>query len=315
MTKLLLSTALAALMLAPASAFAAKLGVSIVDFDNNFQTLLMHGMQDRAKEKGAEIQVEDAHNDVAKQLDQVKNFIASGVDGIIVTLVDTNASKTISEEAAKAGIPLVFVNLEPFDMKNLPEKQVYVGSNETESGTLEAFEVCKMLRAKGKAAGASAYIVMGSLVHQAALQRTKDVEQVFATDMCNFIKVTDKQSSEWSRDNAQNLMTNWLTAGPAPDAVITNNDESAIGAILALKANGVDMANVVVGGIDATQDGLQAMKAGELSVTVFQNAKGQGGGGVDAALALAKGEKVDRVVYVPFELVTPHNAAEYLNKN
>ena len=66
MKKLLISTALAALMsmpiaAVPTGAFAAKLGVSIVDFDNNFQTLLMHGMQDRAKEKGADIQVEDAH--------------------------------------------------------------------------------------------------------------------------------------------------------------------------------------------------------------------------------------------------------------
>ncbi|MER8563391.1 substrate-binding domain-containing protein [Mesorhizobium sp. M0578] len=313
MKKLFISTALAALM--STNAMAAKIGVSIVNFDNNFQTLLRDGMQARAKEKGAGIQVEDAQNDVAKQLDQVKNFIATGVDAIIVTLVDTNASRTLSEEAAKAGIPLVFVNLEPSDMANLPEKQVYVGSNEVESGTLEAFEVCKMLRAKGKSAGAKAYIVMGSLVHQAALQRTKDVEQIFGTDMCNFIKIVDKQSSEWSRDNAQTLMTNWLTAGGAPDAVIANNDESAIGAILALKANGVDMKNVVVGGIDATQDGLQAIKAGDLAVTVFQNAKGQGGGGVDAALALAKGEKVERVVYVPFELVTSANAADYLDKN
>ncbi|MER8795342.1 substrate-binding domain-containing protein [Mesorhizobium sp. M0984] len=313
MKKLFISTALAALM--STNAMAAKIGVSIVNFDNNFQTLLRDGMQARAKEKGAGIQVEDAQNDVAKQLDQVKNFIATGVDAIIVTLVDTNASRTLSEEAAKAGIPLVFVNLEPSDMANLPEKQVYVGSNEVESGTLEAFEVCKMLRAKGKSAGAKAYIVMGSLVHQAALQRTKDVEQIFGTDMCNFIKIVDKQSSEWSRDNAQTLMTNWLTAGGAPDAVIANNDESAIGAILALKANRVDMKNVVVGGIDATQDGLQAMKAGDLAVTVFQNAKGQGGGGVDAALALAKGEKVERVVYVPFELVTSANAADYLDKN
>ncbi|QPC91412.1 substrate-binding domain-containing protein [Mesorhizobium sp. INR15] len=313
MKKLMLAAAFATLM--SGTAFAAKIGVSIVNFDNNFQTLLMHGMQARAKEKGADIQVEDAQNDVAKQLDQVKNFIASGVDAIIVTLVDTNASKTISEEASKAGIPLVFVNLEPSDMANLPGKQVYVGSNETESGTLEAFEVCKLLRAKGKSAGAKAYIIMGSLVHQAALQRTKDVEQIFATDMCNFIKIVDKQSSDWSRDNSQNLMTNWLTAGQAPDAVIANNDESAIGAILALKANGVDMKNVVVGGIDATQDGLQSMKAGDLAVTVFQNANGQGGGGVDAALALVKGEKVDRVVYVPFELVSPENMDGYLSKN
>lgn len=60
MKKLLISTALAALMSMPVAAmstgaFAAKLGVSIVDFDNNFQTLLMHGMQARANEKGADI--------------------------------------------------------------------------------------------------------------------------------------------------------------------------------------------------------------------------------------------------------------------
>ncbi|MER8439121.1 substrate-binding domain-containing protein [Mesorhizobium sp. M1312] len=313
MKKLLCSAALATMM--STAAMAEKIGVSIVNFDNNFQTLLMHGMQDRAKKKGVGIQVEDAQNDVAKQLDQVKNFIANGVDAIVVTLVDTNASKTISEEAANTGIPLVFVNLEPNGMATLPDKQVYVGSNEVESGTLEAFEVCKLLRAKGKSAGAKAYIVMGSLVHQAALQRTKDVEQIFRTDMCNFIEIVDKQSSEWARDNAQNLMTNWLTAGQVPDAVIANNDESAIGVILALKANGVDTKDVVVGGIDATQDGLQSMKAGDLAVTVFQKAKAQGGGGIDAALALAKGEKVDRVVYVPFELVTPANMNDYLNKN
>ena len=86
MKKLLISTALAALKSTvfaasvstalvatmSTSAFAAKIGVSIVNFDNNFQTLLIHGMQDRAKEKDAAIQVEDAQNDVAKQLDQVK---------------------------------------------------------------------------------------------------------------------------------------------------------------------------------------------------------------------------------------------------
>ncbi|TIT82440.1 MAG: rhizopine-binding protein, partial [Mesorhizobium sp.] len=100
----------------PATAFAAKLGVSIVNFDNNFQTLLMHGMQDRAKEKGVDIQVEDAQNDVAKQLDQVKNFIASGVDAIIVNPVDTSATQAMSDAAAAAKIPLVYVNREPVNV-------------------------------------------------------------------------------------------------------------------------------------------------------------------------------------------------------
>ena len=310
-----LFTAASLLALMTGAATAETIGVSIVAFDNNFQTLLKQGIEARAAEAGVDVQVEDAQNDSAKQLDQINNFIASGVDAIIVTLVDTAASPALTEAAKSAGMPLVFVNLEPQDLSALPENQVYVGSNEIESGTLGAFEACKLLRAAGKSSGAEAYIIMGSLSHQAALQRTKDVEDIVGTDMCNFIKVLDKQSSEWSRDAAQNLMTNWLSTGTVPDAVFANNDESALGAILALKAANVPMEDVVVVGVDATADALQFMQAGDLDVTVFQNAKAQGGGGVDAALKLARGEPVERVVYVPFELVTPANMADYIGKN
>jgi ABC-type sugar transport system substrate-binding protein len=72
---------------------------------------------------------------------------------------------------------------------------------------------------------------------------------------------------------------------------------------------------MIVGGVDATQDALAAMAAGDLDVTVFQNAAGQGKGSVDAALKLAKGEKVDAKVYIPFELVEPKTLANYQSKN
>ena len=110
-------------------------------------------------------------------------------------------------------------------------------------------------------------------------------------------------------------MTNWITAGLEFDAVISNNDEMAIGAIQALKGAGRDMKDVIVAGIDATQDALAAMEAGDLDVTVFQNAAGQGQGAVDAALKLARGEAVEKNNFVPFELVTPANLADYQAKN
>jgi len=110
-------------------------------------------------------------------------------------------------------------------------------------------------------------------------------------------------------------MTNWLSTGEKPDVVFANNDESALGAIIAMKAANISMDDVVVVGVDATADALQFMKSGDLDVTVFQNANAQGGGGLDAAVALAKGQKVDRVVYIPFELVTPANADAYIGKN
>jgi inositol transport system substrate-binding protein len=129
------------------------------------------------------------------------------------------------------------------------------------------------------------------------------------------LNIIDEQTANWSRDQAQNLMTNWLSTNKPFDAVISNNDEMAIGAIQAMKAAGIDMSTVIVGGVDATQDALVAMQGGDLDVTVFQNAAAQGGGALDAALKLAKGEAVDKKVYVPFELVTPANIDNYLKKN
>ncbi len=297
------------------SAMAAKIGVSMAKFDDNFLTVLRNGMIAQAKGmSGVELQVEDAGNDVAKQLDQIKNFIASGVDAIIVNPVDTSATQAMTDAAAAGKKPLVYVNRQPINVDTLPANQAFVASNEADSGTLETKEVCRIFKAAGKKE-ANVYVIMGELSNQAAVQRTKDIEEVIATPDCNFIKIIDKQTSNWNRDEAQNLMTNWLSTGKKFDGVIANNDESAIGAIQALKAAKVDLKTVVVGGVDATQDALASMKGGDLAVTVFQDAAGQGAGALDAALKLAKGEKVDRKVYVPFKLVTPANMNDFIKKN
>ncbi len=131
MKKLLMTVAVSALM--SSSAFAANIGVSMALFDDNFLTVLRNGMQDYAKTlDGVTLQVEDAQNDVAKQQSQIQNFIASKVDAIIVNPVDTDATAAMSKIAAEAGIPLVYVNREPVNVNELPEKQAFVASNEVE---------------------------------------------------------------------------------------------------------------------------------------------------------------------------------------
>ena len=72
-----------------------------------------------------------------------------------------------------------------------------------------------------------------------------------------------------------------------------------------------DLNGILVGGVDATSDALAAMEAKDLAVTVFQDAAGQGGGGVDAALKLIAGETVPAYVDVPYQLVTPDNMADF----
>ncbi len=309
MKKFILSSALAVMM--STAAHAETIGVSMALFDDNFLTVLRNGMTDYAKTlDGVELQIEDAQNDVAKQQSQIQNFIASGVSAIIVNPVDTDATAALSKAAADAGIPLVYVNREPANINELPEKQAFVASNEQESGTLETKEVCRLLNGNGKVV-----VMMGELSNQAARMRTQDIKDVIATDECKGLTIVEEQTANWSRTQGSDLMTNWLSAGLEFDAVIANNDEMAIGAIQALKAAGRTMDKVVVAGIDATQDALAAMAAGDLDVTVFQDAAGQGKGSVDAALKLAKGEKVDTKVYIPFQLVTPANIADFQTKN
>ncbi len=156
---------------------------------------------------------------------------------------------------------------------------------------------------------------MGNLAHQASRDRTNSFKEALAAGDCKGVTIADEQSAAWNRTTAMDLTTNWITTGKPIDVVFANNDEMAIGAVQALKAAGVSMNDVIVIGIDATQDALAAMAGGDLDATVFQNVKSQSASAVDSAVALARGKAIDKQVWVPFELVTPKNMANYTNKN
>lgn len=296
----------AAAMLAVPLAHAEKIGVTMASFDDTFLTILRNSIADAAKKDGATVQIEDAGNDVGKQLSQVQNMIAQKVDAIIVNAVDTDATPKITKMVTAAKIPLVYVNRKPVDFDKLPAGVAVVASDEKQSGTLQARQVCKLLGGKG-----DLLVLMGELSNESARARTKDIEDVIATKDCAGMRIVDKREGKWSRTQGQDITMNWLSSGMKFDAIVSNNDEMAIGAINALKAARKWTPKTIVAGIDATPDGLASMKSGELKVSVYQNASGQGTQAVAAALKLAKKQNVDRYVNVPFELVTPDNMNQY----
>lgn len=310
MKKLSLLPLAAALMTGPALAEELDIGVSFFNLDERFIIGLRESLEQSAEAQGMDVNVEDARNDIGRQLSQVQNFIASGVDGIIVNPVHSDSTSAMSRAAAEAGIPLVYVNRQPVDIDSLPDNQAFVGSDERESGTLQTQEVCRQLDGEGKL-----LVMMGTLGDNAAEVRTQDIHDVIATPKCSGLEIVEQQDADFQRIEGNNLMTNWLTSGLEFDAVIANNDEMAIGAIQALKNVGYGMDEVIVAGIDATSDALAAMQAGELDITVFQNGPAQGEGAVDTLQRLIEGEDVDNAVWVPFELVTPDNLDEYVGRN
>ncbi|CAH0343080.1 D-threitol-binding protein [Rhizobium sp. CECT 9324] len=308
MKKFAITTAFCALM--SGAAHAETIGVAMSLFDDNYLTVLRHNIERHAKDLGVEVQMEDAQGDIARQQSQIENFVAAGVDGIITMLVDADSGRAMSKIAENAGIPLVFVNMLPANMDTFPEKQAWVGSDEEQAGELQATEICKLAAGKG-----DAVILMGQLGTTGQRGRTAAVERVLKSDACKDIKVLDQQTANWMRTPALDLMTNWTTSGIKPTIVFANNDEMALGAIQSLKASGVAMDDVIIGGVDATQDALAALEAGDLDVTVYQSAKGQGEGSLDTVLKIARGEKSEQRVAIPFELVTPENVAKYKSSN
>jgi len=296
--------ALAASTFITSTAMAQSIGASMAYFDDLFLTNLREAMAAEAKDLGVNIHFEDAQGDIGKQLGQIQNFIALGVDVIIVNPVDTASTPKITALATEGGVPLVYVNRKPQE-ETLPEGVYYVGSDENVSGRLQGEEVARQLNNKGKLV-----IMMGELGDAATRLRTIGVKNVVAQHPD--VEIVEEQPAKFQRTEAISLMNNWLVSGVEMDAVVANNDEMAIGAILALTQAGIDPKPLVIAGIDATADALYEMKRGNLDITVFQDAKGQGKGVVETAVKITKGEKPEPFVWIPFQLVTQDNYEQFL---
>ncbi len=279
-----------------------KIGVSISNFDDTFLMYMKDGMDAYAKTLGSDVEVTyvDAKEDAAKQLSQVENFITQGMSAVVVVPVNTEATDPINTACASAKLPLVYVNRLP---GNLPNDVVFVGSESIDAGIFQMEYIAKKLNGKG-----NVVIMLGKLDNEAALKRTEGVKEV--AKKFPDIKIIMEQTANWSREEGMSLMENWLSSGKQIDAVAANNDDMALGAIKAVEAAG-KLGKIVIGGVDATPDAIAELEAGKLDCTVFQDAAGQGGGSIKAALALAKGEKVENRVWIPFQLVTPENYKEF----
>ncbi|MBD9465622.1 sugar ABC transporter substrate-binding protein [Pseudomonas sp. Pdm06] len=305
-TKTRIASLALSLMLTSGAALAdLKIGVSMSQFDDTWLTYLRESMDKKAKSlpDGVTLQFEDARSDVVKQLSQVESFISQKVDALIVNPVDTAATQRITKAAVAAGIPLVYVNRRP-DEPKLPEGVVTVASDDLEAGRMQMQYLAEKMGGKG-----DIVILLGDLANNSTANRTKGVKEVLAK--YPGIKIEQEQTGTWLRDKGMTLVNDWLTQGREFQAVVANNDEMAIGAAMALKQAGTEKGSVLIAGVDGTPDGLNAIKKGEMAVSVFQDAKGQADGSIDTAVKMVKKQPVEQAVWVPYRLITPENVDQF----
>jgi inositol transport system substrate-binding protein len=303
--------AMTAMVLGGTFALAAqskvKIGVTLAMFDDVFITNVRDAMTKWAKaHPDVELTIVDAANDTAKQVGQVENFLAQGMDAVVILPVDTTATGQMTKAIVKAGKPLVYVNRKP---SNLPKGVVYVGSKSIDAGVMNMEELGKAMGGKGNLA-----ILIGELSDEPAHGRTDGIKQVVKEQFPN-IKVTREQTGHWKRESGKTIMEDWLASGQQIDGVAANNDEMALGALQAIKAaRKID--KIPVGGTDGTHDALESMDKGELNNTVFQDPVAQGEEAVNAAYLLVKKEPnpkiVDDNVWIPYQKITKENYKSFM---
>ena len=280
------------------------IGVCIGDFSNQFHTYIMEGMKKEAeKYPDFGFVYVDGKFDPGIQMGQAENFIAQKASAIIFLPGDSEAAKPAVEKIAAANIPLIDVNTK---VGNIEKVTSYIGSDTVESGHFLMEGMAKALGGKG-----TIVELQGQYGHEPQVLRHQGIEDILKK--YPDIKVVASDTGKWSREDGMRKMENWLQSDLRDkfDAVVAHNDEMAIGALKAIEAAKLNK-KILIGGIDATPDMLNYLKEGKTTLTVFQDAMGQGAKSIEVAVSAAKGEKVEKEYMIPYKLVMPEEADQYL---
>ena len=290
----------------------------ILALRDEFLSTLEAGALAAAEDMGITLTTQDAQSDTSKLLQFIETAKNAGQKAIIVNMVDPETAPQVIEAAGD--MKVVFVNRPPVDTSVLNENAVYVGSDEMESGKYQGEWLAEHFKAEGKTD--IKYILLnGTIGNVSTTNRTESCLQALKDNGINATEATAPLVADFDRATAQDMISPLLTTTEY-DCIISNNDAMALGAIEALNAAGIDPTTVPIVGVDATVDGRQAIKDGTLSMSVFQDADGQGRGALMAAANLVSGAALNEgtdyeldeagyTMWVPFEPVTPDNVADY----
>ncbi|HBH7009881.1 D-ribose ABC transporter substrate-binding protein [Citrobacter freundii] len=272
--------------------------IMVNSLDNPYYASEAKGASEKAQELGYKTTILSHSEDVKKQNELIDTAIGKKVQGIVLDNADSTASVAAIEKAKKAGIPVILINREiPVDDVAL----VQITHNNFQAGSEVANIFVEKMGEKGKYAELTC-----NLADNNCVTRSKSFHQVI--DQFPDMVSVARQDAKGTLIDGKRIMDSILQAHPDVKGIICGNGPVALGAIAALKA--ANRSDVVVVGIDGSNDERDAVKAGTLQATVMLQAQAIAAQGVtDLDNYLQKGIKPEkqRVMFRGI-LITKENA-------
>ncbi len=260
-------------------------GLSVSTQNNPFFVTLVDGARQKANELGIDLVVVDAGDDSAKQTNDIEDLISRNVKVVIVNPVDSSAVAPVIGDVVKAGIKTISVD------RGVDGQTVdcAIASDNVLGAELAANYLVELV-----GEGADVAELVGVEGTSAAIDRGKGFHNVADAKL----NVVASQTANFNRAEGLSVMENILQANPSIKGVFAHNDEMALGAVEAAGDK-----EIVIIGFDATDDALEAVKAGTMKATVAQQPDLMGATAVENAMKLINGESVEPVIGVEVSLV------------
>lgn len=302
-----LAAASAALPLSSAfaddSAAKPKVGLVMKSLANEFFVTMQDGAKDYQKAHAADFDMITNgiknETDTSAQIDIVNQMILAKVNAIVIAPADSKALVNVLKKASDAGIKVVNIDnrLDPEVLKSKNLEVPFVGPDNRKGSRLVGEYLAKQL-----ASGDKVGIIEGVPTTTNAQQRTAGFKD--AMDGAA-MKIVSVQSGNWEIDQGNKVAAAMLSEHPDLKALLAGNDNMALGAVSAVRAAG-KAGKVQVVGYDNIAAIKPMLKDGRILATADQAAAQQAVFGIQNALKLVKGEKVesvDGVIETPVELV------------
>ena len=293
--KKILSLVLVMLLSLGMSALAQEqptIGVLLSDTSNTFFVNMQNAIEAKAAELGAKTIVLDGANDAAKDVTNMEDLIAAGVDFVLYNPVDSDAAAAVVEQAAAANIPVISIDRSV----NGAEVVSHIASDNVYGGRLATEYLIEQIGGAGEIAE-----IQGQAGASAANERHQGFDEAVAA-AGEQVTVVSSQIGDWDTAKALSIMENILLAYPEVKGVFCANDNMAAGAVQACQQNG--RGDVIIVGFDAEQIALDAVADGTMAATVQQQPSLMGEMGVENALKYLAGEAIDANIGVPVALIT-----------
>jgi ribose transport system substrate-binding protein len=283
---------------APAGKAGKTIGVSIQNREAQFYQDMETGMKAEAAKYGYAVNVVDANRDNAKQQEQVEDFISQRVDAIVLTPYDSQAIGSAIAEANKAGIPVFTADIA--STSKLGTVVSHVASDNVQGGGEAGLLICASVKSGPVA-------VVDEPEVTSVQDRVKGFKAALAAH-CPGVTVVADVDAGGQRDTAANDVSDILQSHRDLKGIFGINDDSALGAVTAIKAAGLG-GKIAVVGYDATPEGQTAIKAGDMYGDAIQYPQQIGSKTIDVIHDYFGGKKPPAVVHINVGTFTKATAA------